>query len=339
MAVCAAGCVEPFGGANVQITFESGVQTAAPIGVQPTLGRPPADTMYQLYSISYELARDANGDVILDTDGEPIIDRSFSFHVVDFEVRPHVSLTSPCFIELEGDRFPGLHVTEVAAKTRQVTGIADPLNPPTNAEEGDIIDVIGANDRLANLGAIAGSVKTVTSASTARPPTTDIGCLEDGTDTDLGLVPPPTCTGDQSNMRRLTLCRAYWEANPTAYEGSDKVFTVPLNGLSFGHVTGLNPVNNAPLGGTSFLVDFAFVDFDAVAINWQYKDLDQDGQPDFPATLPIEERSLVGFHYMAGEPESRIRGTVSVPLENRIFPAIAAEATIVPDLGDDDVQF
>jgi hypothetical protein len=51
---------------------------------------------------------------------------------------------SPCFIEVEDARFPGLHVTMLADKLAEVTGIDDPRNPAPGDDPGDVSDGLDA---------------------------------------------------------------------------------------------------------------------------------------------------------------------------------------------------
>ena len=314
------GCVDSFSGANVQLTLREGVQAPAEPGIDPTGGQPPAGTLLSLYSVDIGA------------------ERSFAFHVFDFEIRPHIDLESPCFIDRSGDRFPGLHVTQIAAKLREVTGIVDPLAPPPGASERDIGDVLDAGARVDLLPQIALSMRSVVSTSTATPPVIDDVCVEDG-GSDPALVPPPGCRGDESSARRLELCERFWAANPGYYEGSDKVFSVPLSGQYFGSVDGRNPKNGAPIGGVSIDVDSALDDFDALSINWRYKDLDGDGEPDVPDDAPDAARNPIGVVYLEGRPEPVARGVINVPLANRSFAAITGEAVVIPSLDEDKVSF
>lgn len=321
-----AGCVDSFAGANVQLTLREGVQIPADPDDTPVNGQPAADTHFALVSFQFEV--DAAGEVV----------RSFAFDVFDFEIRRHIELGSPCLIDRDGDRFPGLHVTQVAAKLREVTGISDPLNPPAGASERDVGDVLDADARVALLPMISAGVRSVVSTSAVAPPAIDAVCVEDG-GSDPARVPPPDCTGQQSNDRRLALCEAFWAANPDYYEGSDKVFSVPLNGQYFGSVDGRNPINGAPIGGVSFDVDAALDDFDALAITWRYKDLDGDGEPDIPDTAPDSERNPIGVVYLEGRPERVARGVINVPLANQTFSTITGEAVVIPSLDEDEVSF
>ena len=333
----ATACVEPFRGSNIQISLQSGVPTPPPEGTDPPLGAPPANTFLSFYAVEFTLQRDDDGDVVLDGTGQPIIVDSFTFHVTDFELRPIIDTSSPCFIEVDNTEFPGLHVTQFASRLGMETGIADPLAPPPGTDPGAITDMLDASRRMALLPALQGTVKALTSASQNRYPALAAACVEDGGDTTL--IPPPSCIGDESNQVRLDRCRAFWQAHPEHYEGNDKVFTIPLAGDFFGTVDGINPVNMGLIGGAGMFTDAVLVELDSLLVNWQFKDLDSDGQPDYPAGTPPEDRSDIGFPFMQGLPVHKTRGVLNVPLQHPTVTTISGEAVIFPDLGEDEVTF
>ena len=67
--------------------------------------------------------------------------------------------------------------------------------------------------------------------------------------------------------------------------------------------------------------------------------VNDDGTPDFPVDLAPQERSPVGYLYMAGTPRVISRGVTTVPLRHPNDPSIKADLAIVPNLGHDDVHF
>lgn len=288
-----------------------------------------------------------------DTTHAALVEDSYSFKVNDFQIQPLINQSSPCFIDTEERPYPGIHVTEELARFEQDTGIDDPLNPPAEARSGDITDVLAAKTRNNVLSALQRDLRAVTSYSTALAPGVDpdfpledldednngeIDCA-DNPNTDPGKIPPIHCTDNASNTRRLALCRAYWKAHPKFYEGSDLIFTLPLNGRWFGAVDGINPKNSiGPLNGASFFVDVALTDFDALVMSWQYSDFDGDGEPDYPAGTVDQDKSPVGYLYISGTPTHVTRGVVNVPLSARVRN-ITGEAAIYPGLGEDNVHF
>jgi hypothetical protein len=332
--------VESFSGSNVQIDFSAGVLT--PAGDDYDGERAPANTFFTLYAIDHVYQLDDEGNPILDGDGDPLIERSYLFGVQRFEIRPVIDLDSPCFIEVENTPYPGLHVTQVATRLKQ--DICDRLgmdptcfdlaitDPPPGATEEEIIDVITAEIRMGNLGDLQTLVKAVTTFSNYEYP---------------GGIPAPDLIDDSSNAERLERCQAAWadeaasrEARDEAfYEGSDKVFTLPLNGTLYGMVEGMNPVNGVGLvGGSSMFVDEVLTGADAYTLNWQFKDHDGDGEPDYPADFDRDE-SETGYTFMSGLPEARTRGTVNVRLVSPLSDSTYAEVAIFPDLASDDLNF
>lgn len=336
-ALTAGGCVDSFGGSAINVTFDRGVQrpAAAPLpgDALPANAQPPANTYYAFYAVQVE--RDENGAVI----------DSFAYEVQRFEIQPLIQLDSPCFIEHPERPYPGLHVTQEATRLRLDYGIPDPQNPPADTDEGLIVDILTSDTRMSFLPDLQNTVSPVTSFSTALPPGVDpnypvaSACVEDDPNVDPNAIPPVTCIGDESNARRLAICEAYWKEFPTYYEGSDLVFTLPLNGKWAGAVSGTNPKNGVGLiDGAHFFPPVALNDFDQLVITWQYKDRDGDGVPDYPASVPESERAPIGVPYMVGTPLHKTRGVINVPLSNPLYP-ITGEAAIFPALGEDDVTF
>lgn len=312
------GCVEPFSGSNVQFDFSEPTPLPAREGQTPLAGQPAADSYMVFYAI----------DHVYDETVDPsVVEQSFVYEVQRFELKPVIDTTSPCLIDIPDQaapNFPGLHRTMFAEKVKEVTGIDDPFDPPNGANEGDITDVLNAEARVDLLGDLQGIVKAVTSYSTFTYPDVlaDDDCSFSGDE-----LPGRTCMDDASNAQRLRVCQLHWAANPTFYEGSDKVFTLPLNGQFYGNVEGSNPINSGFLGGAQIFVDEVLEGFDAYAVNWKYKD--EAMNADAP----------VGYPFLSGEPEERTRGVISVRMVSPIFPTVFAETAIFPGLGRDDVQF
>lgn len=343
-------CVDSFSGSNITVTFAEGVHSPAEPGGNTEFGRPPAGTYYTFWAVDY--AYDGDGNVV----------SSSAFRVLDFEIHPLVKEDQPCFIEVETDRFPGLHATMEVDKLREVTGIVvetdpnDPRNAAT-ATDVDYIDVITAVERHSRLPLFE-SVKAVSFKSNALPPgehpdyPVGTACADEGGFDPLA-VPPARCIDDESNRVRLAVCNDHWSRYPEFYQGNDKVFTLPLNGTWRGAVTGTNPKNGGFIGGANFFVDTNLEDFDALLVNWQYKDYDCpgsraegvadpgcDGEPDYPTGTPDGDKSELGTHYMSGIPEENVtRGVTHVSMQNRSFSLITAEVSIFANLDEDNVQF
>jgi len=346
----AGACVDPFAGSSINVTLDPGVQAPATAPGPTTGGQPPASTYYAFYAVKHR--RDADGHIV----------GSDMFEVQRFEIRPLITVSSPCLIELEEDRYPGLHVTQVLARLEQDTGITDPDNPPSGTPEGDIVDVLTARERMKVLPLLQGGVKAVVGFSDnlgpgANPEFPVAATCADATN-DPGSIPPPDCIDDDANRQRLAVCRAYWEADiarsrqeseahyPTYsegnYEGSDKVYTLPVNGRWHGAVTGSNPKNAGFLGGAQWFAPVPLDPYsvDELTLRWQYKDMDGDGEPDYPAGTLDADKSATGYLYMQGQPSyDYTRGTINVPLAHPAFSAITGEATIFPSLDEDNVHF
>lgn len=358
------GCVDPFGGAHLTMTFATGVQSPAADGAPSLFGRPLANTTYTIYSVDFVHQRDADGKVVKDADGDPVVEKSYAHSVFEFEILPGINTASPCFIELDGDRFPGLHVTQVLAKQRELTGIQVEDNPDDPANGGnttivDYIDVIGARDRVALLSKLSTELFVVVDASQAVGPGANpeypLGTLcADDPASDPAVLPPNSCIDEESNVRRLAICSDFWSRpeHKDYYEGSDKVYSLPLSGLFRGVVSGNNPKNGGPISGAAVYVPSNLVDFDALIMNWQFKDSDCpngrvddvaapgcDGEPDYPAGTDDADKSVIGTHYMAGTPEQYTRGVTRVSLKNRVFPLINAEIAVFPEINEDNVHF
>lgn len=303
----ATGCVETFAGSNVQLDLPLELPAQASSYGTMLPGQLDPHSHYTLYAID-EYAVDADSTA------------SRLFELQRFEVHPIVDLASPCFIDV-GDHVPyvGLHVSQYANKFEIDTGITDIANPPPGASEQDQIDMATAIQRMRNVDALGSEegIHVVSSASTSDYPAVAADC--NGSE---DQIPPPSCIDDASNARRLRLCQAAWAADRTYFEGTDRILTAPLNGLSAGTLVGLNPVNMAPVGGAQFFVDEALGGFDAYAIYAQL-----DAIEDAPGELVL-----------FGRPTKPVRGVLHVALTS---PGTGLEAHMVifPNLDEDEVNF
>jgi hypothetical protein len=243
------------------------------------------------------------------------------FEVARFEVHRIVDESSPCFIDV-GDHVPhaGLHVSQYGAKIGQDTGITDLANPPPAATEKDKELAATAQQRMINVGLLASSdtgIVAVTSASTSTYPAVATSCTGPS-----DQIPPPTCTDEASNQRRLALCQAAWKADAKLWEGTDRVLTAPLAGITQGMVNGTNPISHTPVGGAQFFVDNALDNIDAYAIYFQVDGMDTPGTQLF-----------------FGRPTMPTRGVQHVDLVSPINVLLQAKMAVFADLGQDDVQF
>lgn len=284
-----AGCVNNLEGSNVQFDFSPATAVTAP-GAHLTL-----------YAFQ----------------DDPMVGRLFQLET--FEIHKIADLTSPCFIDV-GDHVPhpGLHVSQYATVIGQDEGIPDVTNPPANATQQQKIIAATAVQRQANVALLSGTngIKAVTSASTSMYGAVAADC------SDPSGIPPPQCTDEVSNQRRLAACQAAWKADPDYYEGTDRVLTAPLNGVAHGNVDGLNPINLSPVGGAQFFIDEVLNGFDGYALYSQ-----MDG-----ATGPGD---LVLF----GTPTMPTRGVLHVHMTNTAVPALFADLAIFSDIGQDDNSF
>jgi hypothetical protein len=325
----ASACVQPLSGSDVQIDFgASGTSIWVPARNAATqqANQPAPNTYYRLYAVQER--RDASNVVV----------ENYVFPVQDLEIRHLIDLTSPCFIELEDARFPGLHATEFENKVKEVVNIQDEFHPRADATQAEIDQVVDADIRMGHLSALQDTVEVVTDTSNAQYGGSAATCLDDDAGVDQTLFPPPKCTGDRANALRLKLCREFWAKNPSFYEGSDKVFTLPLNGEFRGVVEGINPVNNGFLGGSEFVVDTVLSEVNSFVLTWQYKDLNGDGTPDFPASTPEADKKI-GHTYLTGRPVRAARGVINVLLSNPADPSISAEMAIFSDISNRGTHF
>jgi hypothetical protein len=292
--VLAMGCVQPFDGTHIEMLLHGGVQI--PGDADPGNGRPPSDTHYEMY-----VARDQS-----------------TFLVGMFEIHPVIDPTDRCFIEDETARFPGLHSTQIEAKT---LAVAMEDGTVSDAEAGLIAD---AQARVANQPKLAAVLKAVTGHE---------GGLLDKTIADFQqTVPPPDQIDDATNKMRLSLCRAFMAQHPGYYVGTDKVITIPLNGTYYGIVEGMDPRNAAFVGGGEISVNANIDAFDAMRVNWAFND---PADSRAAALSPSSE----GWYYMAGVPVERTRGVINVSMRNVDYPAISGDVALWRDTGSDNVHF
>ncbi|HUJ59203.1 MAG TPA: hypothetical protein VLX92_11945 [Kofleriaceae bacterium] len=304
--VAASGCIDSFQGSNVQFDFSPAMPVEASVGATPGAGEVPANVHFTFYALE-------DG---LDAQGNPV---GRMFAVQDFEIHHIVDLASPCFIDVGSHvPYPGLHVSQYLTMVQEATGISDVANPPptaTTAQEEEVATAIQRDTDVKLLGGPTG-IKVVSSASDGTYGPVAADCV------DGSKIPPPTCTDPDSNKRRLEMCQAAWKADPSYFEGTDRVLTAPLDGVTHGMVDGMNPVNLAPVGGAQFYVTAELAGFSSFAIFQQTDDTDG------PGTL-----------LMYGTATMNTLGVQHVHMTSPASPALTAEVAIFGDLSDDDPTF
>ena len=326
-AASGAGCVDEFKGSNVQIDFAAAIPAQDKPGVPLVAGHVPANAHFRLYAINE--TKDETG----------VVTSSSLFELQRFEIQNVLNLSSPCLIDEDlRSRYRGVHVFQIANRIANDTGITDITNPPPESPERDLIELATAQERVSRARTVGAQVKAITSASPVTYPTIGTKC-SDAADFDATLIPPPNCADDESNRVRLLRCQDFWAANPDFYEGRDSILASPLNGIYAGVVVGRNPINQSAIGGSQFFVDEALGGFGAFAVYWQYDDADGDGQPDYPASVPMAERSSVGQLYMYGTASTITRGVQKVQMRSITNAALNANMAIFADLGEDNVHF
>jgi hypothetical protein len=317
------GCIDEYRGSELQIDFSPATPVQASLFSVPLAGQLPAGAHFTLYAFDEMPAT-----------GTTVIGRLFE--VQRFEIHRMVDLQSPCFIDLgEHVPFVGLHVSQYADEMKRKYNITDIANPPASVTQEQLIDVATAIQREENVEKMAGpeGPKVITTVSNWGYDDFAPSC------TDPNGIPPPNCVEQDANDRRLAKCQAAWSADPYFFEGTDRVLTKPLNGKVYGMVTGMNPVNLAPIGGSAFFVDESLEDFEGFAIYWSYDDFNGDGKPDYPPSVPMSERTDLGTLYLFGRPERPTRGVIHVHMTSLVDPAVTAELAIFANLYDDDVHF
>ena len=287
-------CVDNFNGSIIELYLHGGVQV--PGDDPPGFGRPPSDTHYEIY-----VSRDQS-----------------VFHVVDFDIRTVIDTGDPCFIEEGGARFAGLHSTQIVAKTLEAA-MAD-----GTVDDDEAGDIANAMSRVANMGLLQSSLKVLTLH--------EVGLTRAVLDAVLVTVPPASMTDDATNAQRLAVCQAIWRMHAGYYVGTDKVLSVPLNGVYYGLVEATDPRNGSFLGGGSVSSTLALDAFDSFRINWNWNDPADSRAASYPP-------SSIGYHYMAGTPIQRVRGVINVSIANDDFTQIAGDVSIFTNLGEDDVHF
>ena len=315
-----AGCVDGFRGSNVQFDFAPTMSIQAPQGQPPLPGQLPSNIHFRFYGIK-EMA---SGDAL--------------FEVTRFEIHRIVDLTSPCFIDVGPHvPYPGLHVTQYAKRIGEDYMIPDIANPPATATEDQKINAATAVQRMNNVNALSSSlgISALTSTSTTTYPAVGTTCAGPG-----DQIPPAMCSDDASNTKRLALCQAIWKSDPDLFEGTDRVLTAPLNGTVHGMVDGLNPINQGPVGGAQFFSADALIDLTTYAIYWQYDDADHDGLPDYPASVPVDQRSPTdpGTLMFFARATTPTRGALHLSMTSTVpqVPAQTVEVGIFTNLGSDD---
>ncbi len=301
------GCVDGFKGSNVQFDFAPGTPVEASPGATVKPSQLPANVHLTLYAVDETSAQ------------------SSLFAVQTFEIHRIVDLDSPCYIDVGPHvPHPGLHVSQFAAQIAMdnrytVTGgVVDIADPPAGATTDEMIDVATAVQRQNNVRLLSSDMgmAVISGASSVTYPAMDADCSGSG-------IPPTTCVDEASNARRLAKCQAIWATDSEFFEGTDRVLTVPLNGVTHGMVDGTNPVNQGPVGGAQFFVDTNLADFTTYAI---YSEVDATTGT---GTL---------LYYGHTLPTST-RGVIHATLLGVINPKLKVELAIFADLGDDDVQF
>jgi hypothetical protein len=323
------GCIDEFSGSQLQIDFATKMPTqGSPYRAQRADELPP-NIHFTLYAFDEQM--DESGTTV-----------GRLFEVQQFEIHRIVDIDSPCFIDVgEHVPIPGLHVSQFAAEILKKNGITDLANPG-NATEAQQVEAATAVERQENIQLLMrtdeslsppAGPKAITSVSKAAYGAVASNC------TDTNGIPPPECVEPDANQRRLEMCQAVWKAEPGLFEGTDRVLTDPLNGTTFGMVDGSNPINLAPVGGSAFFVEESLEGFDGFAIYWQYDDADGDGMPDYPASVPADERRELGQLYLFGRPEPASRGVIHTHLTSLVNPLVTAELAIFANIDEDDVHF
>jgi hypothetical protein len=286
------GCIDSYNGSKVEMFLHGGVHVP---GTDEGNGQPPADTHYEAYVVKDDAV----------------------FKLFEFDIRPVIKRSDPCFIEEPTARFPGLHSTKIVEK---LIAAAEADGNVSALEAGDIAL---AKIRVSNMPGLEG-LKVVVSH---EPGLTDAAVAQL-----VSTVPSSELIDDATNADRLRVCQGLWRAHFGYYVGTDKVLTIPLNGIYHGLVAALDPRNMGPLGGGQVDVAVAIPDFDAMRVNWSFND---PNDPRREAMSP----SMIGWHYMAGKAVQRTRGVTNVTLVNQDFAQISGEVSVFTQLADDDVHF
>lgn len=299
IAVALAGCIDGFHGSNVQFDFSPATPSQASVGMMPGADELPDNIHFTFYAI------------------ENTSTSSSMFAVQRFEIHKIVDLNSPCYIDVGPHvPFPGLHVSQYANMVQMQTGIPDLSNPPASATEAQKEEAATAVTRMQYIAALGGDmgIKVVSSASLATYPDVAIDCVSPG-------IPPPQCVTDQENKTRLSMCQAFWKANPDYFEGTDRVLTQPLNGTTHGFVDGMNPVSFSPVGGAQFFVN-----------------VDLGGITDYALYYQTDDQSDPGTLYLYGTATDPTRGVVHVHMTSPTS-TVHADVAIFINLDQDETNF
>jgi hypothetical protein len=321
------GCIEGFRGSNIQIDLRNlstapGAMTSefpvqARFGQTPGPGVLPANVHLTLYGLA-----------------DPVGMPADMIELARFEVHQLVDTGSPCFIDVgEHVPHPGLHVTAFADKIAEDTGITDIAMPPPTATDRQKIEMATALQREKTIAAIGGNaadgggnplvgIRAVTSASPVLYPPVAADCS-----IAPDLIPPPQCIDDASNQHRLELCQQTWRSDADLWEGTDRVLTAPLHGITRGFVDGVNPVNGAPVGGAQFFVDNDLTTIKGYAVFYQ-----TDGEDGVGTRLLT---SMAVSNPTRGVTHVTLAGAGPAPGA----PPIVAFMAVFSDLGSDDVHF
>jgi hypothetical protein len=300
--ITTSGCVKGFQGSNLELDLLPGAPVQALVAMPPMGRELPAPVHFTLYAIQHGMTQD---DL---------------FEIVRFELHHIVDTSSPCYIDVgEHVPYPGIHVSSFLKRVSEDTGIMDPAHPPASASPLAVELAVSAAARMTAVAAIGapGGLVAVTSASTSTYPAVAAACGGPQNE-----IPPPQCFDNASNQLRLQLCQATWKMDPNLWEGTDRVLTAPLNGVTHGTAVGLNPINMAPVGGAQFFVDNALDNIDAYAIYVQADGMDSPGMQLF-----------------FGRPTMVTRGVSHIHLTSPLSPLLTSEMAVFADLGQDDVHF
>ena len=301
LAALLSGCVDGFQGSNIQFDFSSNTPVQASQNGQAKPGQLPAASSLALYALDEATAQTS------------------LFEVQRFEIHRVVDLASPCFIDVgEHVPYPGIHVSQFAARLSADDKIPDINNPPAGATAAQISEVATAQVRQVNVAKLASDqgIKVISSASDAVYPAVDADCSGSG-------IPAPSCSDDASNARRLLKCQAVWAATPELFEGTDRVLVSPLSGTTYGMVDGFNPINQGLVGGAQFFVPTNLDRFTTYAIYER-----ADGATGLGDQL----------YYGHAVPDE-VRGVRHVRLVGNADSTQTAELVIFANLDDDSVQF
>ncbi|MBI4508814.1 MAG: hypothetical protein HY698_04205 [Deltaproteobacteria bacterium] len=336
-ALAQVACIEPFDGSKIELLIQQGARLpkegtspGCPTGTtheadppnycQPPKGQPPARTHYEMY----------------------VVRDNFAFHLVNFEIVPSLRVEDPCFVEDEEARIPftrnssaaGLHSSKWYDKLLEIyTSDKDGEKGATvtDNEAGALAD---ARRRTENLKKLQDNVQAIVATPYVRGGQSGDPRVELAKLVADKVIPAASLTDEASNKERLEQCRAFFKKYPLYYVGTDRLISLPINGIYYGVVDGTDPRNSGFIGGASVDVDVKMPEFDLLMITWQWNDPNDKRQEAYGK--PLEN----GHYYMAGAPLRRTRGVINVPMANYLFPNdISGEAAIFTELDEDSVHF